>query len=102
MIEFSEHYEIIVRNRAHYIGPGIEVYRPHLFSNPYHIGPDGSRNEVIQKFKNYFDEKLQNSVLYQDTMIQYLYNLKRDKRLNLICCCSPLTCHARSYKTKTT
>ena len=30
------------------------IMRPSLFSNPYRIGPDGSRDEVIEKFRSYY------------------------------------------------
>ena len=55
------------------------------FGNPFKIGKDGDREEVIRKFKIYFVTRLRDR-----TFEQKLLEL-RGRRLG--CYCSPLACH---------
>lgn len=55
------------------------------FANPYKIGKDGSREEVIIKYKNYITEKLKN-----ENMLSELLDMKGK---NLGCWCYPAMCH---------
>ena len=59
-----------------YIGRGSQ------YGNPFKIGPDGNRNEVIKKYEMW----LRNS----SDLLYYLYNLQ-GKRLG--CHCKPKACH---------
>lgn len=72
------------------------------FANPYKIGKDGSREEVIAKYKKYITEKLEND----DLLISELLLLKGK---NLGCWCYPEMCHGNillelidKYSNKTT
>ena len=56
------------------------------FSNPYKIGKDGTREEVIIKYKEYIMKRLMN----EKSLIDELISLK-DK--NLGCWCCPEMCH---------
>ena len=72
---------------ARYVGTSSEnsVYcgRPSKFGNPFIIGVDGNRKEVIQKHKDWF---LSNDSLKADAR-------KELKGKNLICWCAPKSCH---------
>ena len=61
----------------------IYIGRPSKFGNPFVIGKDGTREEVIAKYKNYFHCRLE----LQTAAIDEL----KDK--TLVCHCSPLACH---------
>jgi hypothetical protein len=63
-------------NDAIYIG------RPSKWGNPFVIGRDGTREEVISKHKLYLT---QNQSL--------LDSLSELKGKNLVCYCKPLACH---------
>ena len=66
-----------IPNRAVYVG------RPSKWGNPFKIGRDGNRNEVIAKYKEW--------LLGNEELMLQLWELKdRD----LYCFCSPLPCHA--------
>ncbi len=76
----------------HRLGPGDEaalapdsvfVGRPSKWGNPFKIGPDGTRDEVIAKYRDYLLDR-------PDLIAQR--NELRGK--NLICFCAPLACHA--------
>lgn len=56
------------------------------FANPYKIGKDGTREQVIQKYKIYIKEKLKND----DSLQKELIGMKGK---NLGCWCFPEPCH---------
>lgn len=56
--------------------------RASIFANPFKIGPDGTRTEVIEKYKNY--------ILRRPDLIIEARKLK-GKRLG--CWCRPEACH---------
>ena len=60
----------------------IYIGRPSKWGNPFIIDKDGTREEVIKKYKEY--------ILTQQTLLQSLNELK-DKTLG--CWCTPLPCH---------
>ncbi len=63
----------------------IYVGRPSKFGNPYEIGRDGSREEVIQKYEAW--------LLTADNGLS-IADLLQLKGKDLVCWCAPLACHA--------
>ena len=59
----------------------IYIGRPSKYGNPFKIGIDGTRKEVIQKYKEW--------IINQD--IELIKQELGGK--DLFCCCSPLKCH---------
>jgi hypothetical protein len=58
------------------------VDRTTRLGNPYRIGRDGSRAEVIAKYRIWISS--------QPRLLAYIQTLRgRD----LVCCCAPLPCH---------
>jgi hypothetical protein len=56
------------------------------FANPFKLGIDGTRDEVIQKYKAYITDKLEKSpALYSELLTM--------KGKNLGCWCNPEPCH---------
>ena len=60
----------------------IYIGRPSKWGNPFSIGKDGTRKEVIQKYKEY--------ILGKPDLLDSLHELK-DKVLG--CWCKPKACH---------
>ena len=60
----------------------IDIRRPAKWGNPFRIGEDGTRSEVIEKFRQW--------VISQPKLMNDLEEL-RGKRLG--CWCSPKPCH---------
>jgi hypothetical protein len=56
------------------------------FANPYKIGKDGTREEVLFKYENYIANKLENN----ESLVAELLSLKGKK---LGCWCYPEMCH---------
>jgi len=63
----------------------VYVGRPSKFGNPYEIGRDGSREEVIQKYEAW--------LLTADNGLS-IADLLQLKGKDLVCWCAPLACHA--------
>ena len=69
---------------------------PNHFGNPFQIGKDGSRQEVIRKFREWI-----NGIAYQNVeperrqwILQNLHLLEGKK---LGCYCKPQSCHGDVY-----
>lgn len=59
--------------------------RPSIYGNPFEIGRDGTRDDVIEKYKSYFYKKIKDPKFKQKVF------LLRGKKLG--CWCAPLRCH---------
>lgn len=55
------------------------------WSNPYKIGKDGTREEVIQKYRAYIRKRLQ--------LKSWRLSLQQLRGKRLGCWCKPLSCH---------
>lgn len=62
------------------------IMRPSICGNPYVIGRDGTREEVIEKFRRYFYERIKRDEAFLIAIMKLA-----DKRIG--CCCAPLPCH---------
>lgn len=60
----------------------VYIGRPSVWGNPYHIGIDGTRREVIAKYEDWIK-----------TRPELLARLPELKGKALGCFCSPLPCH---------
>ncbi len=61
----------------------VNIMRPTIWGNPYKIGEDGTREEVIQKYR----ERLEGL----PHLVELARKKLRGKRLG--CCCKPQPCH---------
>ena len=66
----------------------VYIGRPSKFGNPFSIGIDGNRTQVIQQYKEYFyaNEELQKAAIAELT------------GHDLECWCAPLACHGDVIK----
>jgi hypothetical protein len=64
----------------------VYIGRPSIFGNPFEIGKDGTREEVINKFYSYFYHRL-----YHD--MEFVNKVKELQGKKLGCFCAPLPCH---------
>ena len=60
----------------------IYIGRPSKWGNPFEIGKDGNRDEVVEKYTTY--------ILSNEELLNDLYQLKNK---DLVCYCSPKLCH---------
>lgn len=61
----------------------VDIMRPSKWGNPFRIGRDGTRAEVIAKHRAYF---LARADLVADARAEL-------RGRDLVCCCAPLACH---------
>ena len=52
-MERKEVAMIRIENKKYYIGDGIYIGRPSLLGNPYVIGRDGTRPEVVIQYRRW-------------------------------------------------
>lgn len=76
--------KVLNRKKGILFNPETCIYigRPSKWGNPFQIGRDGDREEVIEKYRRY--------LLHSPGLLYQLTELK-DK--NLVCWCAPLPCH---------
>ena len=61
-----------------------------ILRNPFAIGPDGSRDDVIKLYREYLWECIKKKNVVYDALIK-LAHVEHD--LNLVCYCKPYACH---------
>jgi|SRR6185503_7298386 len=75
----------------------ISCGRPSIFSNPYIIGRDGTRDDVCDLYNLYFYKKIKNDIKFKSSVLQL-----KNMRIGCWCrclpsCnnpkCKPLRCH---------
>lgn len=66
--------------------PGIYCARPTQFGNPFAIGKDGNRAQVIAKYREYFYNKLEADTKFKEAVLKLKGHV-------LLCFCYPLDCH---------
>lgn len=59
------------------------IGRPSIWANPFIIGRDGTRADVVEKHREWFEQQPEMQRLAR----------KRLKGKNLECFCAPLACH---------
>lgn len=69
----------------------VDISRPRKWGNQFRIGPDGTRAEVIAKFR----KDLLQRIRRDPQLLMELLNELKDKTLG--CWCNPLPCHGDVY-----
>lgn len=73
-------------NKYHNVPYDVYIGRGSPFGNPYVIGIDGNRDEVISKYAKYFLNKIDTEPEFKKLVLQL-------KGKTLACFCSPKSCH---------
>lgn len=63
----------------------VYIGRPSIYGNPFRIGRDGDRTEVVQKYRTWFTNRLQDP--------RFILQLESLRGKSLGCHCHPLPCH---------
>lgn len=92
---------ITIVNRKSYRGEGVYIGRPSLLGNPYRIGEDGDRDEVIAKYRTWLWQQIrQRGEVYRELF--RLAEIARNSDLYLICWCKQIDrevgCHGDMLK----
>ena len=79
----------IVNKRPHNRTPNdVYIGRGSIWGNPFIIGKDGTREEVIEKYKELMHRNLGNVGAEE-----WLYKILQLDGKNLVCYCKPQACH---------
>ena len=79
-----------VVNKRDYRGPGEFIGRPSVLGNPFIIGRDGNRDEVIAKYRAWLWSEIKKRGAVYNELIRLA---KADGEVVLVCYCKPLPCH---------
>ena len=89
-------YPITVVNK-HHGTKGEYIGRGNPLGNPYIIGKDGTREEVIIKYRNWMiSEGIYNPTIRKEFI--RLHKLAQTQPVNLVCFCAPQACHGDIIK----
>ena len=79
-----------VLNKYHYNNKvpegAINIMRGSIFGNPFIIGDHGTREEVIEKYRQWLWTMIQEDP-------EFYYEVKNLQGKDLCCCCAPKPCH---------
>lgn len=79
-------------------GRGNYIGRPSVFGNPFVIGHDGSRADVIRKYRTWFWEQVEAGGALAEAFAKLLDRARAGEDINLVCWCAPLACHGDVIK----
>jgi len=77
---------------------GIYIGRPSVLGNPFKIGKDGNRTEVISKYRTWLWNQIQSKNFKVITELGRLKKYASEGDLHLICHCAPKPCHGDVIK----
>ena len=81
-----------VVNKKYFVGHGEYIGRPSALGNPFVIGRDGNRDEVIAKYRVWlWGEIKKRGAVYNELL--RLAKLDIDGEVTLVCYCKPVPCH---------
>jgi len=79
-------------------GLGEYIGRPSILGNPFVIGKDGSRDEVIEKYRRWLWDEFKRGGKVRDELERLCKKVKDGNELVLMCWCWPLRCHGDVIK----
>ena len=74
-------------DKGRYIGRGSPL------GNPFVIGRDGTRSEVIEKYRAYLKDEIAKPNWKIINELNYIGRLAATEDVTLVCFCKPLPCH---------
>lgn len=80
----------VVNKRSHApTAQDVYIGRPSILGNPFVIGKDGTREDVIAKYQEWLVDKVKTTPDLR--VINAVLSIPEDA--NLVCWCAPLACH---------
>jgi predicted transcriptional regulator len=77
---------------------GILIDRSTILGNPFIIGKDGTREEVIEKYEKYALKRIKSRDFFYDELKKILRQHKKGVNVILKCHCKPKPCHGDIIK----
>lgn len=88
---------ITVVNKKHHLQTPNDIYigRPEILGNPYPVSM--GREKCIAEYRKYFEHEMMTNVMFNHT-IHKIAHRASVQDINLVCWCSPLSCHGDVIK----
>ncbi len=71
----------------------VNIRRPFVLGNRFRIGRDGTREEVIEKYRRCLWQSIQEQGAVYRLLAQLAEVHRAGGHIVLLCCCKPLLCH---------
>ena len=81
-----------------YIGRGWRKWHPSPFGNPFRMGRDGDRREVIEKYRHWLWDAIQRRNRVYQELMRLVERYKQGEAILLGCWCFPNACHGDFLK----
>lgn len=76
----------------------VSVMRPNMLGNPFPITPHRDRNAAVAAFRAHLDVLMREDTPERREVLRLAAMHYDGKNIGLLCCCSPLVCHADVIK----
>lgn len=76
-----------------YIGRPNPRYGESPLGNPYTIGKDGTRSEVVAKYRSWLWDRIEEKGAVYQELVKLLTQAQLGEELTLVCWCAPKGCH---------
>lgn len=86
----------VVNKRDGWVGEYIG--RPSVLGNPFVLDKDGDRDEVVEKYRQWLWKKIRQKNRSVCQELNRLKRLSESGSVNLVCWCSPKSCHGDVIK----
>ena len=75
-----------------------KVDRTSPIGNPFYMASEEQRNEVCDKYEDYFNKQIEVNEKFKTYAYKILNALQTYKKVTLYCWCAPKRCHAETIK----
>lgn len=87
------------RHRPHNdVEVSVYVGRPSVLGNPFEAGVDGTRDEVVQKYRQWLWTQFHKDPIVRNEIYRLVDLYLNHGSLGLECWCAPKNCHANQIK----
>ena len=80
----------VVNIKAERRRSGVRIDRTGLLGNPFRIGRDGTREEVLEKYRAWLRQQWRQGGAVKEKLLALAHS---QQELTLLCWCAPLPCH---------
>jgi hypothetical protein len=84
------------RNKSDAIN--VKIDRTSVLGNPFKMETESQRDEVCEKYEEYFNQQVANKNPVFMKELRRIYTLARTGDVNLQCWCAPKRCHGDTIK----
>lgn len=76
----------------------VSVMRPNILGNPFTVTRIRTRQEAVTAYRFWLDGQMRSDSIVKREIERLAKIHKAGGTIGLVCCCTPLPCHAKSIK----